>query len=55
KTRKRTTRAQFQVLEESFLHDPKPTVQIRRLLAQKLDMSPRTVQIWFQNRRAKQK
>ncbi|KAG0169488.1 hypothetical protein DFQ28_010121 [Apophysomyces sp. BC1034] len=55
KHRRRTSRAQLKVLEKSFAENPKPNATVRRILAQKLDMTPRGVQIWFQNRRAKAK
>lgn len=55
KHRRRTSRAQFKVLEKTFLENPKPNAAIRRWLAQKLVMTPRGVQVWFQNRRAKEK
>ncbi|CEP16462.1 hypothetical protein [Parasitella parasitica] len=55
KHRRRTSRAQLKVLEKSFSENPKPNATVRRILAQKLDMTPRGVQIWFQNRRAKAK
>jgi hypothetical protein len=55
KHRRRTSRAQLKILEKSFSENAKPSATIRRILAQKLDMTPRGVQIWFQNRRAKAK
>ncbi|KAG2189171.1 hypothetical protein INT44_004313 [Umbelopsis vinacea] len=55
KHRRRTTRAQFKVLEKTFQENPKPSATIRRMLAQRLNMTPRGVQVWFQNRRAKAK
>ncbi|OBZ80423.1 Homeobox protein HD-10 [Choanephora cucurbitarum] len=55
KHRRRTSRAQFKVLEKTFLENPKPNAVVRRWLAQKLSMTPRGVQVWFQNRRAKEK
>lgn len=55
KRRKRTSRAQFKVLEKTFMENPKPNASMRRWLAQQLDMTPRGVQVWFQNRRAKEK
>ncbi|KAI8882116.1 homeobox, partial [Backusella circina FSU 941] len=55
KHRRRTSRAQFKVLEQAFIDNPKPSGRIRQGLAQKLSMSPRGVQVWFQNRRAKAK
>lgn len=55
KHRRRTSRDQFQVLESSFLDNSKPNATVRRALAQRLGMTPRAVQVWFQNRRAKLK
>jgi hypothetical protein len=55
KHRRRTSRAQFKVLEQAFVDNPKPSGRIRQGLAQELAMSPRGVQVWFQNRRAKAK
>lgn len=55
KHRRRTSRAQLKILEKSFSENAKPNATTRRILAQTLDMTPRGVQIWFQNRRAKAK
>ncbi|KAI9474860.1 homeobox domain-containing protein, partial [Zychaea mexicana] len=55
KHRRRTSRAQFRVLEAEFEENPKPSASKRQILAEKLSMTPRGVQIWFQNRRAKAK
>lgn len=55
KHRRRTSRDQFQVLESSFQENSKPNATVRRALAQRLGMTPRAVQVWFQNRRAKLK
>jgi hypothetical protein len=55
KHRKRTSRAQLKVLEDHFRRDTKPNASLRKLLADQLDMSIRGVQVWFQNRRAKEK
>ncbi|CAO3598446.1 unnamed protein product [Absidia cylindrospora] len=55
KHRRRTSRAQFKLLETSFYENTKPNATMRRWLAQKLGMTPRSVQVWFQNRRAKAK
>ncbi|KAH9060385.1 homeobox domain-containing protein [Lactarius deliciosus] len=55
KTRKRTTPAQLEILEGVFVTDKKPNAPRRKELAKKLKMSPREVQVWFQNRRAKEK
>ncbi|KAF9114835.1 hypothetical protein BGX27_009672 [Mortierella sp. AM989] len=53
KRRRRTSPGQFKILERSFSDNPKPDASTRRHLAQKLSMSPRGIQVWFQNRRAK--
>jgi hypothetical protein len=55
KHRKRTTQAQLEILEETFSRDKKPNANLRTTLARELDMTPRGVQVWFQNRRAKEK
>ena len=43
------------ILEEAFAKNPSPNAQIRDHLSEKVDMTGRSVQIWFQNRRAKEK
>ncbi|KAG7098719.1 hypothetical protein E1B28_000632 [Marasmius oreades] len=55
KHRKRTTSAQLKILEGIFKHDTKPNAALRNELAVQLDMTARGVQVWFQNRRAKEK
>jgi hypothetical protein len=55
KHRKRTSRTQLKVLEDIFRRDTKPNAQLRKKLAKQLDMTARGVQVWFQNRRAKEK
>lgn len=55
KHRRRTSREQTRILEKAFNDNPKPNGKSRERLAQLLSMSPRGVQIWFQNRRAKAK
>ncbi|KAL0079991.1 Homeodomain-like DNA binding domain-containing transcription factor [Phycomyces blakesleeanus] len=55
KHRRRTSRSQFKMLEKTFSETPKPNGPLRRWLAQQLSMTPRGVQVWFQNRRAKAK
>lgn len=55
KHRKRTTSAQLKILEGIFKRDTKPNAVLRNELAAQLDMTARGVQVWFQNRRAKEK
>ncbi|KAJ2689101.1 hypothetical protein IWW39_001740 [Coemansia spiralis] len=55
KHRRRTTKEQLSLLEGTFEHTPKPSSELRKSLASNLCMTAREVQIWFQNRRAKQK
>ncbi|GJN91241.1 hypothetical protein Rhopal_004259-T1 [Rhodotorula paludigena] len=55
KHRRRTSPPQLKVLEHHFERNPKPDVGLRKSLAEQLDMTPREVQVWFQNRRAKVK
>ncbi|KIP01555.1 hypothetical protein PHLGIDRAFT_55548, partial [Phlebiopsis gigantea 11061_1 CR5-6] len=55
KHRKRTTRPQLKVLEDVYKYDTKPAAALRKKLADELGMVPRGVQVWFQNRRAKEK
>lgn len=55
KQRRRTSRAQVVVLEDAYSRTTKPDGPLRISLAARLDMTPRGVQVWFQNRRAKDK
>ncbi|KAF9127818.1 hypothetical protein BGW39_005607 [Mortierella sp. 14UC] len=55
KRRRRTSRSQFKTLERAFSENPKPNASTRELLAERLSMTPRGIQVWFQNRRAKNK
>ncbi|KAI8982627.1 hypothetical protein BDB01DRAFT_793462 [Pilobolus umbonatus] len=54
-TRKRThlKPSQVAVLQESFVTNTLPDASMRSYLANELGVSERTIQIWFQNRRAK--
>lgn len=55
KHRRRTSRSQFKILERAFIENCKPNAIVRKALAQELGMSVRSIQVWFQNRRAKLK
>jgi hypothetical protein len=49
--RKRASTFQVTVLAEIFKTNQFPSTELRNILAKKLSMSPRTIQIWFQNKR----
>ncbi|OZJ05568.1 hypothetical protein BZG36_01717 [Bifiguratus adelaidae] len=51
KRRRRTNREELAILEKAFAEDHMPSYEKRAALAEQLDMTPRNVQIWFQNRR----
>lgn len=53
--RKKTTRRQLEVLERTFETNIRPDTRLRKMLAEQLGMTPRSIQVWFQNRRAKEK
>jgi hypothetical protein len=55
KKRTRVTPSQLAILEETFNVSATPDSKMRKQLAQKLEMPERSIQIWFQNRRAKVK
>ncbi|BGP63139.1 hypothetical protein NBRC10512v2_004475 [Rhodotorula toruloides] len=55
KHRRRTSAQQLKVLEHHFEINPKPDLALRKKLSEMLEMTPREVQVWFQNRRAKVK
>eukprot|EP01129_Flabellula_baltica_P013399 TRINITY_DN61_c0_g1_i3.p1 TRINITY_DN61_c0_g1~~TRINITY_DN61_c0_g1_i3.p1 ORF type:complete len:172 (-),score=35.76 TRINITY_DN61_c0_g1_i3:90-605(-) len=55
KKRHRTTPEQLRILESTFLREKTPDINLRKKLAAQLDMTPRRVQVWFQNKRAKEK
>ncbi|ORD93691.1 HD5 [Enterospora canceri] len=46
---------QIGILETSFRSDSKPSAKTKKLLADQLGLPLKNVQVWFQNRRAKQK
>ncbi|RIA87990.1 homeobox domain-containing protein, partial [Glomus cerebriforme] len=49
--RKRANANQLKVLNQVFQHTFFPSTELRIQLGKQLGMSPRTVQIWFQNKR----
>ncbi|KAG1466789.1 hypothetical protein G6F56_004621 [Rhizopus delemar] len=49
--RKRASPDQLTVLNRVFSQTYFPSTEVRRSLGKQLGMSPRTVQIWFQNKR----
>ncbi|KAI9294989.1 hypothetical protein K502DRAFT_284954, partial [Neoconidiobolus thromboides FSU 785] len=49
--RKRAGKAQIKILNQIFSKTPFPSTELRSLLSHKLRMSPRAIQIWFQNKR----
>ncbi|KAI9894321.1 MAG: hypothetical protein M1814_003077 [Vezdaea aestivalis] len=51
--RQRATQDQLGTLEVEFNKNPTPTAVVRERIAQEIEMTERSVQIWFQNRRAK--
>ncbi|KAA8648805.1 hypothetical protein EYZ11_004026 [Aspergillus tanneri] len=51
--RQRATQDQLVTLELEFNTNPTPTAATRERIAQEINMTERSVQIWFQNRRAK--
>eukprot|EP01088_Endostelium_zonatum_P021119 TRINITY_DN8133_c0_g1_i1.p1 TRINITY_DN8133_c0_g1~~TRINITY_DN8133_c0_g1_i1.p1 ORF type:complete len:295 (-),score=53.51 TRINITY_DN8133_c0_g1_i1:6-890(-) len=53
--RERATSEQKTILEAAFADDQLPSKKTKERLAQKLGISVKRVQIWFQNRRAKEK
>lgn len=53
--RQRTTPEQLEVLEKVYETEKLPNSDLRKDLAAKLKMTPRRVQVWFQNKRAKEK
>ncbi|KAI9032604.1 hypothetical protein CLU79DRAFT_727077 [Phycomyces nitens] len=53
--RTRASPEQLGILEKTFNINPSPNNRVREQLSQQLGMSERSIQIWFQNRRAKVK
>ncbi|ANB14765.1 Pho2p [Sugiyamaella lignohabitans] len=55
KKRQRATPAQLVYLKKEFEINNTPNAKTREEIGKKIDMTERSVQIWFQNKRAKQK
>ncbi|KAI8050551.1 homeobox domain-containing protein, partial [Syncephalis plumigaleata] len=53
KKRNRINAGQLMVLEKAFTDSPSPSSKMRTMIANQCQMTERSVQIWFQNRRAK--
>jgi hypothetical protein len=53
KSRKRFPHSQCEMLKEVFRMHPYPSRELREELASRLAVTPRCIQIWFQNARAK--
>ena len=49
------TAKQLEILKAAYTLSPKPTRTVREHLAQETGLDMRVVQVWFQNRRAKDK
>lgn len=50
--RQRATQDQLTTLEMEFNKNPTPTANVRERIAEEINMTERSVQIWFQNRYA---
>lgn len=50
KKRQRATPEQLVVLEEAFTVNPSPNAKMREQISAEINMTERSVQIWFQNR-----
>lgn len=55
KKRPRLSANQVCFLSLVYKHDPHPGPMLRRQISKDFDLSPRKVQVWFQNRRAKER
>ncbi|KAI5149488.1 hypothetical protein ENBRE01_0931 [Enteropsectra breve] len=45
----------YEILESFFTHEQYPSLIQRSVLSEKTGLSPKSVQIWFQNQRARRK
>ncbi|KAF9426369.1 hypothetical protein BGZ94_006612 [Podila epigama] len=53
KQRRRLSRDETEYLLDRFHEEERPTAKARQLFAKDLNLDARTIQVWFQNRRAK--
>ncbi|ORX89123.1 hypothetical protein K493DRAFT_199618, partial [Basidiobolus meristosporus CBS 931.73] len=53
--RKRANSHQIKMLNQILKHNNFPSKELREKIAQKVGMHPRSVQIWFQNKRQEMK
>ncbi|KAJ3119776.1 hypothetical protein HK098_005181 [Nowakowskiella sp. JEL0407] len=53
--RRKTSEGQLKVLNKVFERWPAPSTSLRRVIGEEVEMCPRTVQVWFQNKRQNQK
>ena len=54
-TRWKLDAEQLRILDAQFQLNPLPSLQVRKALAAQFGVSPRKVQVWFQNRRQRLK
>ncbi|KAI7822871.1 Homeodomain-like protein, partial [Gamsiella multidivaricata] len=55
KRRRRLTTEESEYLLRQFGNNERPTAQEREVFARHLSLDKKTIQVWFQNRRAKLK
>ncbi|GAA5835233.1 hypothetical protein JCM3766R1_006909 [Sporobolomyces carnicolor] len=55
KRRRRTSPTELAILEEEYQRNPRPDQPERAKIAQRLGMTNRSIQVWYQNRRQKDK
>ncbi|KAI9259975.1 Homeodomain-like protein, partial [Helicostylum pulchrum] len=53
--RQRFSTEETSILERAFKETPRPSAEIKKDLAYQFGTVPSRIQIWFQNRRAKEK
>ncbi|KAJ3120382.1 hypothetical protein HK098_004650 [Nowakowskiella sp. JEL0407] len=53
--RRKTSGGQLRILNKVFERWPTPSTKLRVIIGEEVEMCPRTVQVWFQNKRQNQK